>query len=362
MKAVLLRTYVAMLCSGAANYDSGGEKDQPADGYMTLAGYFNALRELGAMRRLVEDNARNLCALRDSTPAAQYDRHPWYVARRLEGAPVELTSRETTGNISATRSRLHQPYGSSDKVDVLLASNMISVGIDIDRLGLMVVAGQPKSTSEYIQATSRVGRNKQWPGLVLTCLNLHKPRDRSHYERFTAYHESFYRHVEATSLTPFSGPALKRGLDGALIAMMRLLEEDMTPSRAAMRIDQDTAELQNRVIALLKERGASQPGDYAMIEKLADEIEALARNTLDRWKNMVAISRKGGAFATILLGIAVIEAPLLCWRMRWKEMSTIHRKRVKNSWCQLRCATWNRTFISGSIVGPWEADLMVRQK
>ena len=103
-----------------------------------------------------------------------------------------------------------------------IATNMISVGLDITRLGLMVVLGQPKTCAEYIQATSRVGRDPDRPGLVVTLLNIHRPRDRSHYERFEVFHQSFYRTVEATSVTPFSPRALDRGLAGTLVALSRL--------------------------------------------------------------------------------------------------------------------------------------------
>ena len=96
---------------------------------------------------------------------------------------------------------------------------MISVGIDIPRLGLMVMNGQPRTVAEYIQATSRVGRNT--PGLVVTLLNVYKPRDRSHYERFVAFHECFYRYVESSSVTPFSTRALERGLAGLVVALAR---------------------------------------------------------------------------------------------------------------------------------------------
>src|SRR4029434_3795216 len=130
---------------------------------------------------------------------------------------VELTSRVSTDKVAEARRRLETDFSNSQqRVDCAIATNMISVGLDIPRLGLMIVLGQPKTHAEYIQATSRVGRDDRRPGLVVTLFNIHKPRDRSPCERFRHYHETFYRSVEIGSVTPFSARALDRGFAGAL--------------------------------------------------------------------------------------------------------------------------------------------------
>lgn len=284
IKAILLRVYVALLAAGWRRYEVQGEEDPPADAYLTLAGYFNSLRELGGMRRLVEDEVRTRSAkAEERVPVDWTGEHPWFRNRTIGLEPAELTSRETTAKIAATRARLRRSFRGSDPVDVLLASNMISVGVDIDRLGVMVVAGQPKSAAEYIQASSRVGRSKDRPGLVVTCFNLHKPRDRSHYERFTAFHESFYRFVEASSLTPFSGPALDRGLAGTLVAMARHGDPGLTPPGAAMNLarHRDAAD---RAVGRLAERAG--PG-------LSGALTERGRGLLEVWEQLIAEARAG---------------------------------------------------------------------
>ena len=290
LKAILLRSYVALLCAAEKLHAAGPEA---ADGYMTVAGYFNSLRELGGMRRLIEDDVRVRCARADERrPSSAPAPHRWAASRALQKEPVELTSREHTSRIAESKARLARPHTDESHIDVLLASNMISVGVDIDRLGLMVVAGQPKTTAEYIQCTSRVGRDVRWPGLVVTCFNVHKPRDRSHYEQFAAYHESFYRFVEVTSLTPFSGPALDRGMAGALIAMTRLLDTVMTPAEAAMEIERNRS-LGEEAIRRLAERGGLQPGvDGARHEQVVTALAARGRNVLDAWVSIVTEARK----------------------------------------------------------------------
>lgn len=297
MKGILLRTYVDLLCAAEKAHapeprtsdEAKKARRDAADPYMTVAGYFNSLRELGGMRRLVEDDVRVRCEkIEDKRPVDHEGPHPTLKKRKIQAEPVELTSRESTAKIKDAKDRLGKPHDDKEHVDVLLASNMISVGVDIDRLGLMVVAGQPKTTSEYIQASSRVGR--QHPGLVVTCFNIVKPRDRSHYERFVAYHASFYRFVEATSLTPFSGPALERGLAGTLVGMTRLGETGMTPAGAAVLITPNRGLAELAVEALAERAGRQNGLSAAEQTKLVDQVRARGRALLDSWETIAKIA------------------------------------------------------------------------
>ena len=224
--------------------------------------------------------------------------HAWAADRRLK-LPAELTSRESTERVKETKRRLGARRTSIDPepVDVVLASNMISVGLDIDRLGLMVVTGQPKTTSEYIQATSRVGR--AYPGLVVTCLNVMRPRDRSHYERFVAYHESFYREVEATSVTPYSGQALDRGLVGTLLSMVRHAILPMEAPSGFMNLhDQRSGAEQLLTWMIARARGHRNFHDDEAETRIADLVRARGLRFFDGWERVADKARAGAAGRT----------------------------------------------------------------
>jgi hypothetical protein len=164
---------------------------------------------------------------------------------------------------------------------------MISVGVDIERLGLMAVAGQPKNTSEYIQATSRVGRSDAGPGLVVTLFNWARPRDLSHYETFEHYHQTFYKHVEALSVTPFSARALDRGLSGVLVALMRLRDDRLNANIKAGDLkdtDPSMPEVFNRIVTRA-EQALGDPTAGALVRKMLmdrrDRWLARVRNQTD---------------------------------------------------------------------------------
>lgn len=288
-KVVMLRVYLALQGTAQkAYYLAGGPKAEknPADPYMTLLGYFNSLRELGGARRLIEDEVRTQLTGRSARRRVG-EKTGLFKDRTIAYEPLELTSRVSTNKVSEAKRRLEQDFKEKDHVDIAIATNMISVGLDITRLGLMVCMGQPKTSSEYIQATSRVGRDDKLPGLVVTLLNIHRPRDRSHYERFAAFHESFYRSVEATSVTPFSPRALDRGLAGTFIALARLGHLPMTAPRGASDILNQLPQLEFAV-QLLSERAFNTHQDTtsedAKQRKL--KVEEHCRDLLDKWSQI----------------------------------------------------------------------------
>lgn len=228
--AVLIRVYTAFLTASQWLFERFGSV---ADPYMTLVGYFNSLRELGGMKRLAEDDVQT----RAFRVAMSLVQRPGLAQRSLHQIS-ELTSRVSSQEIPRHLDALDLTFkgrfdphagkwfedwqkGDDRPTDVVLATNMLSVGVDVDRLGLMVVNGQPKGTAEYIQASSRVGRSAHGPGLVATVLTWARPRDLSHYESFEHYHSTFYQYVEAQSVTPFSPRAMDRGLTGTMLSILR---------------------------------------------------------------------------------------------------------------------------------------------
>jgi hypothetical protein len=194
------------------------------DAYWTLMVYFNSIRELGHAATLLRSDIRDYLDVTAKRLGYTSDySNEAYSRRRYIVSDLELTSRIQNSEITEYMDKLFTKYNdenNSNAVDICLATNMIQVGLDVSRLSLMAIVGQPKSTSEYIQASSRVGRSSN-PGLVVTLLSPSKPRDRSHYEHFKSYHQSLYKHVEPTSVTPFSIPVTERALHALVIAFVR---------------------------------------------------------------------------------------------------------------------------------------------
>jgi len=272
LKSAEVRVFASVLAAAQKVYERHGAA---ADPWMTLVGYFNALRELGGMRRLVEDEVASRLKRAGRRGLAQ----------RLLYEVKELTSRIGSTDIPATLEHLAMPFdpsapkGSRKPIDVVLATNMISVGVDVSRLGLMVVVGQPKATAEYIQATSRVGRETWGPGLVLTIYNWARPRDLSHYESFEHYHATFYRRVEALSVTPFAPRALDRALSATMASLVRQGHIAWNPEPAAAVVPRTGAAI-DAVVSSIAERASDIAADAA----LSAEVHDMAEMRMDAWE------------------------------------------------------------------------------
>ncbi|MEU4109897.1 helicase-related protein [Streptomyces sp. NPDC027717] len=259
---LLIRTYATLL-HRAMHADT---KDEVRDAYWSLVGYFNSLRLLSAAELQVHDDVvayLELLAEREG------------VAVRSVANYSELTSRVDASEIPTRLKGIEKRLPDEDVVDVLLATNMIAVGVDVDRLGLMAVMGQPQTTAEYIQATSRVGRAH--PGLVTVMLNSSRARDRSHYESFQHYHSALYREVESTSVTPFSARARQRGLHAVIVALARIMIPAARPNEGAGEVETYEDLLRDRVKPVLLDRvRAVTPEEADAVSRAFDEF-------LDGW-------------------------------------------------------------------------------
>jgi len=295
MKVLASRVYTCLLGATQRAWEVAGTPGEgnPADTYMTMVAYFNALKELGGAQRIVLEDVNGRTRQLSWRRPLDEERSEHFADRRLSYDILELTSRQSTEAIAKATALLRKPYTPTgkNKTDVLLASSMISVGVDISRLGLMVVNGQPRTSAEYIQASSRVGRSS--PGLVVTAFNLFKPRDRSHYERFSGFHESFYRYVESASVTPFSARAIDRGLAGLVVGLTRHLPPRMAKSRAAEKVA-DVEGLEALIAGILTRRALAHRADYP--PQMLTRIESRLTLLLQQWRDVVVGVQGDGQF------------------------------------------------------------------
>lgn len=232
------------------------------DGYWTNLNFLNSLRELGNTVSLLESDVPDYL-----TGLVRRDG----ITPRWPTRTMELTSRRRSDEIPKAIEQLQVRYvpgqERQDAIDICLASNIIEVGIDIDRLGLMTIVGQPKTTAQYIQVSGRVGRRADVsPGLVITIYGAAKPRDRSHYERFRTYHQQLYAQVEPTSVTPFATPVLRRALHAAAVAYVRQVSPSDLPPYPFPAVEFDEA------IMLLRERALiADSGEVPILDKMAEK-------------------------------------------------------------------------------------------
>jgi len=256
--------------------------DEVKDKFWSLVLYFNSIKELGKCSTILEDDVKDAMR-RTAIRKDEIIRKVW----RFD----ELTSRVSTSNLNVTMDNLEKIKYSSNKeqnktIDAVLATNMISVGIDISRLNAMLIVGQPKLTSEYIQASSRIGR--EYPGVAFLLYDATKSRDRSHYEQFKSYHQTFYKFVEPTIATPFSKPARDRALHAVIIAMMRHKFDELSSEESAVNFKikdyvSVIEEIKQFILVRQKQINA------VMNPEAEDESEIIAKeidDIFEKWENL----------------------------------------------------------------------------
>lgn len=195
--------------------------EEEQDPFYTLLSFYNSIRELGGGLTLTQTDIPNYFnQIRFKRAIDNKEQYRWL------NNVLELTSRLKSGEVSSAIQKLKKEKNERDVIDICLASNIIEVGVDIDRLSLMTIVGQPKTTAQYIQVSGRVGRKwAERPGLIISLFANGRSRDKSHFEHFREYHERLYSQVEPTSVTPFSDPSIKKALAAIIIAFLRQTQD-----------------------------------------------------------------------------------------------------------------------------------------
>ncbi len=298
LKSVEIRVVSALMEHAQFLLDRHGAA---ADPYMTVVDYFTSTRELAGMRRLVDDD------IADRLTSQQVR------TRRRQPSISELTSRMPSSRIAATLAELERRFDPAfdssaaleeyrrdraaakergedrlQPLDVLLATSMLQVGVDVQRLGLMVVTGQPKNTAEYIQATSRIGRDPARPGLVVTIYQWSRPRDLGHLESFGYDHATFGLRIEGLTTTPFSDRALDRGLTGVLVTAMRHSGMAALANTAAHGLP-----LSGPGVTALLDQVQARAEQVTHDAVHASQVRAYLQHRLDSWRGHRAAVRTG---------------------------------------------------------------------
>lgn len=321
--------------------------DEVKDKLWTLTVYFNSLKDLGKASTLVDDDVKDFI-IRTA--------NRMFTRRRLIVNSDELTSRVSTTELNETLDKLEKIEYSQENIDakryasnVLLATNMISVGIDVARLNVMLMVGQPKLTSEYIQASSRVGRS--YPGVAFVQYDATKSRDRSHYERFRAYHDSFYRFVEPTGATPFSKPARERGLHSVVTALIRQIE-GLCEDKDADNFDKDYFEttinkVKNFIVSRVREINARS--DAPLKDDIAD-VTSEIDEFIDFWQEMLEKAHEEGETPVVFGKRYMVTPPSPGARRLLKQYNS---KGKDDAWDTLTSMRNVDTSVEGSVI-IWE--------
>lgn len=321
--------------------------DEVKDKLWTLTVYFNSLKDLGKASTLVDDDVKDFI-IRTA--------NRMFTSRRLIVNSDELTSRVSTTELNETLDKLEKIEYSKENIDakryasnVLLATNMISVGIDVARLNVMLMVGQPKLTSEYIQASSRVGRS--FPGVAFVQYDATKSRDRSHYERFRAYHDSFYRFVEPTGATPFSKPARERALHAVIATLLRHMES-LTEDKDADYFDAEAfsesiQDIETYVTDRIK--GINARADAEFKDDIAD-VEDEMREFFEYWQEMIDTAHEESDIPVCFGRRYMVTPPPLGARRLFKQYNSAGKDEAKETLTSMRNVDVS---VKGSVI-IWE--------